>query len=428
MVLMKYCVYLRKYKEHVVKSDFFRKIAGTILTRIFLIGMGLVTSVIVNRLLGPEGRGLYALALTVSAIGVQLANLGLHISNTYYVARNRTLLVVLVKISVGVSILLGSISGGFIWIFSLVYPFLTPLQGGLLGIALCYIPVGLLCMLLQNIILGIHEVRIYNFSEICIKSLSIFFIVMLFSFDKINVETVYFANIITVIIVVAIIMWWLQRYYFPQEQSTSYGEWSLSEYFSYGLKSYFACVFFFISTKVDFFLLSEFEGLDIVGYFSVATTLVEFPTLLLTTIGGMLFPKLASMSSMSERINFTEKTAKQTLGVLLLVGTIMAVLAQKVIIILYGIEFQSAAYFLYWMLIGLIPFAYYNAYAQLLAAVGNSNFYSFACALGVSIKLFISYMLLEEGFCFFIGIGNFILYGFLLFATKKILRRKLSGR
>jgi hypothetical protein len=73
-------------------SDFVRKVAETFLTRILLIGIGLITSVIVARVLGPEGRGLYAVAATIAAMGVQLGNLGLHASNTYYVAQKPELL------------------------------------------------------------------------------------------------------------------------------------------------------------------------------------------------------------------------------------------------------------------------------------------------------------------------------------------------
>ena len=54
----------------------------TFSTRILLIVVSLITSVFVARALGPEGRGLYAIALTVSMLGIQFSNLGLHSSNT----------------------------------------------------------------------------------------------------------------------------------------------------------------------------------------------------------------------------------------------------------------------------------------------------------------------------------------------------------
>ena len=61
-------------------------------TRISLVIVGFVTSVIIARTLGPEGRGMFAMAVTLGAIGVQFTNLGLHGSNTYYASRDTQLL------------------------------------------------------------------------------------------------------------------------------------------------------------------------------------------------------------------------------------------------------------------------------------------------------------------------------------------------
>jgi O-antigen/teichoic acid export membrane protein len=40
--------------------------------------MGLITSVIVAQILKPEGRGLYAVTMAITAAGVQFDNFGLN--------------------------------------------------------------------------------------------------------------------------------------------------------------------------------------------------------------------------------------------------------------------------------------------------------------------------------------------------------------
>src|SRR4030043_1134751 len=103
---------LRTFYSRIVSSDFIRKVGETFITRICLIGIGLVTSVIVARILGPEGRGLYAVAATIGAIGVQFGNLGLHGSNTYYLARARSLLPALIGNTLLVSFVVGGAGSG----------------------------------------------------------------------------------------------------------------------------------------------------------------------------------------------------------------------------------------------------------------------------------------------------------------------------
>src|SRR5256885_11311635 len=67
-------------------SDFVAKFLGTYLTRIFLMAVSLVSVVVMARILGPEGRGLYGVAVTIGALGVQFGTLGLHTSNAYFAA------------------------------------------------------------------------------------------------------------------------------------------------------------------------------------------------------------------------------------------------------------------------------------------------------------------------------------------------------
>ena len=87
-------------------SDFVRKISQTFVTRVFVAAIGLVTSVLVARILGPEGRGAYAVAMAIGAMGVQLGNLGLQAANTYVISRQRDLLSIVVANSLSVAFFL----------------------------------------------------------------------------------------------------------------------------------------------------------------------------------------------------------------------------------------------------------------------------------------------------------------------------------
>ncbi len=68
-------------------SGFIRQVLETYLTQVSIVALSFVNSILVTRLLGPEGRGELAAANTVISVGVQLGTLGLHSSNTYFVSR-----------------------------------------------------------------------------------------------------------------------------------------------------------------------------------------------------------------------------------------------------------------------------------------------------------------------------------------------------
>src|SRR5437588_9758412 len=65
---------------------FAQRVAGTFLVRVALVAIGFLTSIATARLLGPYGRGIYGAAIVLVTLASQFGNLGLHVSNTFYVA------------------------------------------------------------------------------------------------------------------------------------------------------------------------------------------------------------------------------------------------------------------------------------------------------------------------------------------------------
>src|SRR5436190_1021101 len=90
-------------------SGLFKKILGTFGTRILMTVLGLATSVIIARLLGPQGRGYFATIAAISGIGIQFGNLGLHSSNTYYVSKDKSVLPAMLGNTLLVSLGAGSL-------------------------------------------------------------------------------------------------------------------------------------------------------------------------------------------------------------------------------------------------------------------------------------------------------------------------------
>src|SRR5437879_5280395 len=59
-------------------------ILTTLVARVALLGLGLISSVVLARTLGPEGRGLFALVLVLPALAKTLALLGFEQANAVY--------------------------------------------------------------------------------------------------------------------------------------------------------------------------------------------------------------------------------------------------------------------------------------------------------------------------------------------------------
>src|ERR1700739_153197 len=108
------------------RPTIWQSIVETYVTRILLIAIGLAITVVVSRTLGPSGRGLFAVATAIAAIGVQFGNFGLHASNTYCVAKDRELLPVLIGNTLIVSLGIGGMAALLAWVLATMQPKLAP--------------------------------------------------------------------------------------------------------------------------------------------------------------------------------------------------------------------------------------------------------------------------------------------------------------
>ncbi len=129
-------------------------------------GISLLTAVAMARILGPEGRGFYAIAATAGLLGVQFGTLGLHTSNAYFVASKPDLLPALTGNTLVVGFGLGGLIAAILGTILIASPRLLSIQGATLFLALLSIPFGLTYALLQNLMLGAQDIRGYNVVEI----------------------------------------------------------------------------------------------------------------------------------------------------------------------------------------------------------------------------------------------------------------------
>lgn len=111
-----------------INSGFLNKIVSVFSTKVILLAVGMIASILSARLLGPEGRGVFGIATTICGIGVQFGNLGMHAANTFYLAKNNEKLNVIIGNSLTLAGIVGIISMLVYFLF-LLFPHLAPVNG-----------------------------------------------------------------------------------------------------------------------------------------------------------------------------------------------------------------------------------------------------------------------------------------------------------
>ena len=353
--------------RNLAQSDFVRKVAETQIVRVFLVGVGLVSSVIVARILQPAGRGEFAVAITISAFGVQFLNLGLGASNTYYLSRDRSLLSRLLGNALAVSLGLGGLAALAVWGLFACVPQWAPIQGALLPAALATIPIGLAMMLTQNLLLGLQEVRAYNLMEVSARVLGVVFILGVFALGGVTVLNVFLAVWAAMLISVLFGLARLWRHFEgAPAPSTSLFRRTLG----YGAKAYAGALFAYVVLRINILMLTYFLGDEPTGQYSIAVAMADMLVMMPVVVGTIMFPKLAAMES--ERLKWlaARKVAAGVAGLMAVGCVLAALLARPVVTLLYGEAYRPAIEPFIWLLPGILLMSVNVIFMNYFASIG----------------------------------------------------------
>ncbi len=147
----------------------------TFSSRILIMILGIIPGIIIARVLGPEGKGEFALLLLVTYFFYAFFKGGVEVANVYYVSSKSYSPKEVLSSSLSISLILGFLGVG---IFFFTFPFLQ--QHFLKGMNPLYffiiiweVPILIMTRYLQNIILGLGQIVKYNSIEIFSTALMI---------------------------------------------------------------------------------------------------------------------------------------------------------------------------------------------------------------------------------------------------------------
>src|SRR6267378_7214578 len=260
-----------------------RNVLETYGTRVLVLVVTFLTAVVIARELGPSGRGLFAVAATLGAIGAQFGNLGLHASNIYYVAKDRGLLPALIGNTLAVVFVACIVAalGGIGFAF---WPNASPVHGTLLPLALASVPVGLAYLLTQGLLLGVDEVRAYNNIECGGKLLALMLMCILALGHAGTVELFFGATLSSVMVT---FLWALLRLRRVSGEPPKLSWTVFRQSIGIGARAYTIAFFGFLLLRIDLLMVKYMLGATEAGYYSISQVLAE-NTMMFPVVVGLL--------------------------------------------------------------------------------------------------------------------------------------------
>lgn len=370
------------------KSDYVRKVGETYVAQVIRIGFALAVTVLAARLLGPQARGLYAVAVAIGALGVQFGHFGLHTSNTYFIAKNPACAPALMGNTLAVSWGLGSFIAVATGIVLAVYPDLVRLPSHALILSLVWIPFGLSYLLMQNLLLGMHQVRMYNLIEVVNKAIPLLLIGLLVMAHRVSLAGLFAATLVALCISFVWIFAVIQRNIGrgPQLSLPLF-----RDNLRYGIKAYLAALFCFLVLRADLFLVQHMLGAEQAGYYSIASAMADYVALFAGVMGTILYPKLSAIPDIGTKLRLTRKATVGAALALLPMVVAASLLAHPLVRILFGPEFAPASLSFILLMPGTFFLGVHMVSVQFLNSIGYPFsvvlIWGASCLLNIGINL-----------------------------------------
>ncbi len=396
-----------------------KSVSVTFAARIAYIFLGIVSSIIIARTLGPFGKGVFAVLAAIMGIALQFGNFGLHASNIYFVSRDKQKLPQISGNSLWVGLIGGIAISGIAYLVSIAFPrlLLGEIKPLFLMIMLISVPFVFISLFLQNILIGLQKIYQYNLIEVAGKFFSVIFIVVILVILRRGIrELVILSTLVTALICLVYIAYFRSFNGF----SFKFDIKLFREMLEYGFKTYLSCLFAFLIIRSDMILVNYFLSVSKAGIYSVAVSFADFLYLLPATIGMMLFPKASAIQDKESKL--TKKVSRFTVLLMLVLCIFAAVVSKPLILLMYGPQFKDSIVPFLWLLPGILFLSLETIYMNDFASRGNPPIVYIVPAIAFVINIGLNLIMIPRMGIVAASLTSTISYGLMFLVTLEYLR------
>jgi O-antigen/teichoic acid export membrane protein len=367
-------------------TTFFASIGAFVL---YLLG-----TIVIARTLGPEGKGLYSMALLVPSTISLVGSLGISLANTYFAGSRRYTAEQLASNSLVVGTVLGILlTLAFLaYYFAFTPSFLSGINAPYVVIVAALVPFSLLNLYFITLVLGQGRIPAYNGIVLGSAGISLLVtatalvalrlgltgvIVLVFLSEASKALITFF-----VLSRKAVVRWRLDRHV-------------LTDSLRYGLRGHANSIVQLLNSRLDMFMVALFVGVSGVGFYSVAVSAVECINYFPIAVGTVVFARTPGMRE-DEANRSTPVVCRNTVLVAAVCGVLLAAIAGTVVKALFGRGFVPAVTPLWLLIPGAVSLSVYRVLANDLAGRGRPGIAAACSASGLAVNIVLNLMLIPR--------------------------------
>ncbi len=352
---------------------FIKNFIKSFLNKFFILFLSLIASVIVARALGPEGKGVFTIAISFSAFIIVLANLGMTDPICYYTSRDEFPKKIMFGNSVLFSLIAGFVSVvlGLVFILLFSGAFFPGIESEYLVFSLCFMPFLLLIPNLNSILLGKKDISTYNLSLLLQGILYLSFISFLLLY-KISVFSALAGSAISFFVTSSALFMILLKGSggIDIKPDINY----FRKCLPFGIKSHISSILAFFVLRFPMFMVNYYLGTLSTGIFSVSLVLAQQVELLPYTMSLMLFPSISGEKDEERRRELTPFVFRTVLFLLSICIIFLMVVSKPLISLLYSDRFLDSIFPFQILLPGILFVSIWRVFTTDFSARGKPEY------------------------------------------------------
>ena len=341
---------------------------------IFLLPLGIATSILIARSVGPAGKGSLDLIVATSALLGMVLSMSLPQGATFVIAQGKVAANVVASQLVLVSLLQALVALIILSLLRFTDYFQTFLPDWgmwiVAGVVL-YVWVDLLTKFWAAVLTGQQQIAVVNNAEFVgrvAQFVSIFILsaALYFSGKQLSVGALFLVTLSASVLINLLLFASLGLKFQPSS------DWSgLKAAMAFAVPCYAANVAQFLNYKLDVFVVGFIAGKESVGRYTLAVSLGQLLWLMSNSVATVLLPKIAASTDDSASIRHTARVTRLSLWATAICGAALGLLATQAIPVLYGEAFRPSVLALIWLLPGIVLFSVANVLAAYIAGIGK---------------------------------------------------------
>jgi O-antigen/teichoic acid export membrane protein len=327
--------------------------------------LALLSSVLINRALGPSGKGTYATLLTTAQLILLFATFGIGKSATFHLAngaddKHR---VIANLLSMTALVIMAS------WVGVSLLGLISPMANHYTGAHLMCIGLLAAAQILQSagtcILRGLKEFTACNLQNLIPSALFIALVVLAKTGVDLNPKLVITCRTLAILAVVPLI--WLRLQALGFSVRPAFDRQLQKRMLSYGIGLSLYSIFQNLNYRFDQLLIVNLAGLAEAGWYSTATSLAEIAWYLPIAISTVLFPVAAAMKG-EDSARMVCKVCRWSLWIMAMAVAALVILSPWMVPLLYGEEFRPTVSAINALAIGIVTNGFFQILGIHLAA------------------------------------------------------------